>query len=819
MNITTTHFRRFFLFALLTLANLIVSAQTYTTSRETLRDSVDPLGLRPSQSMIINTNGLSLVFKPVVGSVVSDNAVEFNSVKRPGYKWVYNWKGEAEVFGVVADEVTDDTAALQAALDYGKANRITVKLPGRGIVINSVTMDHQAMVGEWSSRQGYGGVYGGGTHLIHKQGATNHMIRMIGAGTAERGCYLANMSLEGRAGYNSQNKKLILASTNRFEFFVATNDLPSNGGSTAAWPYFGQVFFYTSESKYVGHGVATNINYTTGAVTLHRGFDQFATLSSTDYLSAGWYATFSPKVTAYDDRSVAISVIDPSAAGWCGISMESTTNLTGIVASVMNPVIKNVFIRGFHAGIRSGIGLAPHTQEVWITGCNFAGVCAAFGGYSYDWNMSQSFLQGFYSDWNANTHPETLTLKNKAYRYQAYGIYGLDTTGMLGDLTLDHNVNGAYMPHGADTHIPSILVDGAIGYGLIFDSSRFGSRVHYALPSVTIRSWSSYDLVNFGVPQIALGKRYAIYSLGKNGSTYPPIVQVGMLNTTRSSDATNDFDALFHSDNALTKFQIIGLWQTNGVLAITSSNSLSGFTTGHEIDRVAPAGGLIWNGTNDSYVSAATTGYSIGTSNFTVWVKARLPESPAPITVCSLWGLSTSSSSAGTGRAIYSGFTSSGNFYTTLNGASSSDGRTAIITGMFTDYPGKVVDIIWRRTSGVLTVNVNGRNKTYTESTFGSPPTNFAETISNNYSLVGRGDKAWSDRIYRFALWNRSISDAEVESIPLYGIPASDRWGNASRTGCVQDLNLGIGSGTNIVDRSTNAFNGTLVGTNVFHIE
>jgi len=129
---------------------LLTQAQTYVTSRETLRDSVDPLGLRPSQSMIINTNGLSLVFKPVVGSVVTDSAVEFNSVKRAGYKWVCDWSGDIMAFGVKADGTTDDTIATQAAIDYAVAHGLTLYLPSgyhTSIVANLIVSDDSNIQG------------------------------------------------------------------------------------------------------------------------------------------------------------------------------------------------------------------------------------------------------------------------------------------------------------------------------------------------------------------------------------------------------------------------------------------------------------------------------------------------------------------------------------------------------------------------------------------------------------------------------------------------------------------------------------------------
>jgi len=741
------------------------------------------------------------------------NALTTNAVIRAARngvgRYVHPWDGDAAVFGVFPAGA-DVTANLQAALSHALPRRMPTRLYAGDFIVNSVTLGHQDLEGAWEATQNYGGTYGGGTFLIHPNGATNHMLRVIGVQSAERGMRIANLSLQGRGDYNAANKKTILTVPSRLSFTVATNDLPVNGGGAVNYPYYGHVFFYTSESKYVGYGIASNINYTTGLVDLHANFDHFATLSTTDNLSTNWSAVFSPSVTAYDDRGVAITAIDPSAAGYCGISFESSAPA---LKSVMNPVVQNVYIRGFHAGIRSSIALAPRTTKVWVNANKFAGIAACFGGYSYDWMMIETMAQGFYSDWNADTHPETLVLKNKAYRYQAYGIYGLDTTGSLGDLILDHNVNGGFLHHGADTHANWILVDGAVGHGLIFDSSRFGNRVHFNLPAVGIRSWSTYDVTNFNKPAGKIS--YALYAVGKNGATYPPVVQIGQLNTTRASDASNDYSALFHSDNSSARFQLRSLWITNGFTNFNSPATLVQYSTGFEADREAPPGGIVWNGVDDSWVVSAITNTAlINTGDFTLWVRARMPSTSPTNSTRSLFGISGATNAASTGGAFYAGITAAGNLVTTLHAASSANGRSATLSGFVTEYPGKLVDIFWKRSSGTMSIVVNDKTKSYTESAFGgSPPANFGTGITNSYLLMGRGDKAYVDRIYRTTLWNRALSDAEIAAVSLFGVDASDRLG-----ACLADLNVMPGTG-NVTDKSIYNNTGIIVGTNLFRIE
>lgn len=790
-----------------TIADLLARKPVYSTSNV---ESVSVRGFTTQGDW-----GQPKVFRYDSTNALTTNAIRRATVTGVG-RWVHDWDGDARAFGYKGDGVTDDTTAAQAAIDAGWAYRKEVKFPSGDAIINSVTMGQQAISGEWTARQGYGSEYKGGTMWIHKSGATNHMIRMRGGTGAVRGALIRNMQLQGRSS-NVPGKKTILSSTNRLAFTVATNDLPSNGGSTASWPYYGHVFFYTSESKYVGYGIASNINATTGVVTLLQDYDHYATLASSDYLSANWSVVFSPSVTVYDDRGVAITAIDPSAGGYAGISMESESPST---QSVMNPDIQDVYIRGFQTGIRSSVALAPHLTHCWINANTWFNICAPIGGYSYDWNLTQTFIQGFYSDWDANSSPETLTLKNKAFRYTAFGIYGLDTTGMLGDITADHCVNGVYLHHGADTHIPALHIDAALGSAITINASRFGNRVHFSLPDVTVRTWSTYDTTNFGRPYAADRKSYVLRVMANNGGSYPPQVQIGNMNTTLASDATNNYTALFHSDTSSARIQIRGLFITNGISLFNSTNTLYEYETGLETQQVPTTGGLIWNGVAGSYVTSTTTNVLINTNDFTVWLKVRIPVTAPTNSVRSMFALSSSATTGGAAGGLYSGLSSSGNLLTTLHASSSSHGRTATIASFQSTFAGQLVDMYFRRASGTFTINVNGKNRSYTESTFGaSPPSSFAAGVTNYFSLVGIGDQNWIERIYRFAVWNRALADSELPTVSVYGIPISDRWGSNAVPGCIQDLNLGIGTGTNIVDRSANGFNGNMVGTNVFHIQ
>lgn len=168
----------------------------------------------------------------------------------------------------------------------------------------------------------------------------------------------------------------------------------------------------------------------------------------------------------------------------------------------------------------------------------------------------------------------------------------------------------------------------------------------------------------------------------------------------------------------------------------------------------------------------------VGTSPFTIHVKARLPTSiPA-----SAGALVSIGSSAGTatfpGFAIY--YSSNGNIYPVLYGATISDRRIATIarTGL-ESLMGQVVDFVFTRSGTTFKVYLNGGEYQFVEEAYGSPPLWSASPSSTKWNLGAGVGTAWPSTIHEFRVANRALSASEVMTLSK-GVSPSDMWGSTS---------------------------------------
>ena len=220
------------------------------------------------------------------------------------------------------------------------------------------------------------------------------------------------------------------------------------------------------------------------------------------------------------------------------------------------------------------------------------------------------------------------------------------------------------------------------------------------------------------------------------------------------------------------------------------------------------APGLLFRGSG--YVTANNIP-NLGTSNFTVWSRFVMPSDANDAQTP--WCLSAATNSGNTARVVYLQCLTNGNVEVLLTGSSTSHGLKAIAAGARTRHAGQVVDVIFSRSNSTPYISINGTNETLTSGSFGTPPT-WADTVTSTNIIVGTGSQAFRGRIYRTAVWNRALSQSDINALFTYGISDADRWTTPTGSpGAFIDLNLGVGSGTSIPDKSTNAYNGVLVGS------
>jgi hypothetical protein len=188
----------------------------------------------------------------------------------------------------------------------------------------------------------------------------------------------------------------------------------------------------------------------------------------------------------------------------------------------------------------------------------------------------------------------------------------------------------------------------------------------------------------------------------------------------------------------------------------------------------------------DSSVSSTrifhTMSQNIGSSDFTLWVRAAVPSSN-PSVDGGLMSLSSSTSSAVVASAFTSYITSSTGALVikTFGAGGTSDQNSATLSSFITNFGGKIVDIMIVRnaTTPSLTVYVNGVVQTVTEASGGTPPT-WANSITSTYALLGAYSSTTilNDRMYRAVLFNRALSAAEVCLVREREVSFADQWGN-----------------------------------------
>lgn len=280
------------------------------------------------------------------------------------------------------------------------------------------------------------------------------------------------------------------------------------------------------------------------------------------------------------------------------------------------------------------------------------------------------------------------------------------------------------------------------------------------------------------------------------------------LNTVRDKSGNGVHGTIVNlSTNALHEW---GPWyEYNPSPVLTAATVVS--NTLNSAKREALSGeapGLLFRGSG--YVTANNLP-SIGTSNFTVWSRFVMPSDSNDAQTP--WCLSAATNSGNTARTIYLQCLTNGNVEVLLTGSSSSHGLKAIAAGARARHAGQVVDLVFSRSNGTPYISINGTNETLTAGSFGTPPT-WSDTVSGTNVIVGTGAQAFRGRIFRTAAWNRALSQEDINSLFANGISDADRWTTPTGApGAFIDLNLGVGTGTSIPDRSTNAYNGLLVGS------
>jgi len=193
---------------------------------------------------------------------------------------------------------------------------------------------------------------------------------------------------------------------------------------------------------------------------------------------------------------------------------------------------------------------------------------------------------------------------------------------------------------------------------------------------------------------------------------------------------------------------------------------------------VEAAGGVVFDGkTNPHQVLGALSGQNIGTGDFSLWLRLKVPEAAASGTATLVVLSDDGTGSRPRGLVVY--FDTGNHLHVRLYGATTADYRTLQLTGLRSTRQGQVTDLVLVRNASGLTPYVNGTQWTATsETTAGTPPA-WTDTVTNGYWRLGDVvTTAISWAAYRAAVFNCALSAAEIEELLNVGLPRRFKWGS-----------------------------------------
>lgn len=347
---------------------------------------------------------------------------------------VYN----AVAYGADPLGLKDSTAAIQAAMNAASStNQGIAFLPeGKYIVASTLYKTNCQLVGVGH------GTYYPGTSIIAADGFSGDIIQTFGSNDDAS---IQDIDIYGReSNLNKYTTANITSVSSRTAFKVSLNVMPYIY-STGSWPYWGPVLFYTADKKFLGYGMVSSVNTSTGDVTLTAGYDRYATVTSSGgNLDTSCLAVFTP----YSTNTV------PPYSGGGTVQLVDITRIgqVGIRSMALQERLYNVRIAGCTVGLALEGSADVITHDLNCINSHFANIASTYQFKGADHHFGgNTYLGGLYGVYGiTGDQPTTYTVYDAQYRQTPYGMWTFPSDSTADELVFDHCVTGFMDTGGGD---------------------------------------------------------------------------------------------------------------------------------------------------------------------------------------------------------------------------------------------------------------------------------------------------------------------------------------------------------------------------------
>lgn len=380
-----------------------------------------------------------------------------------------------KMFGATGDGSTDDTAAIQAALDWrdpvsGRPGDVIV--PAGRYIVSGIRMTGGKLIGVGHMERGSDVVSNTSSIFEHKLGATSDLLTVGDAAGGGASAIVENILFLGHPEYNIRDAHTITAvyTSDRLHFDVASPPSLVNGKGSP--PYLGFGALFTDENRYLGtfmlqsfitNGSGSSV---TNTVNIATGTDAYATVNGENILRTGFKVCF-PKSQEWFSYGVSMGQRPFSAmAGYSALVLWDSDESYVINCKFVN----------WHCGV---LVASPSYKitDIETYNCHLSGLIGEPWGFLADSTMDGFILLNGKYQLDDAFATNSYTLKNTLYRSSAVGFGAWGAQGKMEQIVAGPSALYGVFAYGAvNSHIDNLLVESPALYPVYIPLGNGGSH-------------------------------------------------------------------------------------------------------------------------------------------------------------------------------------------------------------------------------------------------------------------------------------------------------------------------------------------------------